>query len=70
MNKQLAEVVASENMSTIEHDGMLAAWDGFKTNLNQHMNQRNYTNAHTIKDMLEQKSLFLAELDNYEGLMK
>jgi hypothetical protein len=66
----LAEVVASENMSTIKHDGMLAAWDGFKTNLNQHMNQRNYTNAHTVKDMLEQKSLFLAELDHYEGLMK
>ena len=70
MNKLLAEVVASEGMSTVEHDGMLAAWDGFKTNLNQHIKQRNYTNAHTVKDMLEKKSLFLVELDRYKGLME
>ncbi|MGK0250368.1 MAG: hypothetical protein ACI910_003137, partial [Oleispira sp.] len=69
MNELLTEVITSENMSSIENDGMLAAWDGFKKNLNQHVNQRNYTNAHTVKDMLEQKSLFLVELDHYESLM-
>jgi hypothetical protein len=58
INELLAEVVSSENMSAVESDGMLSAWNGFKANLNQHLNRRNYTNAHTIKDMLEKKSLF------------
>jgi hypothetical protein len=70
INELLAEVVSSENMSAVESEGMLSAWNGFKANLNQHLNRRNYTNAHTIKDMLEKKSLFLAELERYESLIE
>ena len=70
MNKLLTAVVTSESMSAIDNNGILAAWDGFNTNLNQHLNQRNYTNAHTIKDMLQQKSLFLVELEHYESVIE
>ena len=70
MNKLLAEVITSESMSAIEHNGILRAWGGFKTNLNQHLTQRNFTNAHTVKDMLQQKSLFLGELEHYESAIE
>jgi len=70
INGLLAQIAPSENMSTTEYDGMLTSWDGFQTSLNQHMNLRNYTNAHTVKDMLEQKSRFLLELDRYENLIE
>ncbi len=70
MDILLAEVVSSENSSTVENTGMLTAWDGFKINISQHMNRRNYTNAHTIKDMLEQKALFLVELGRYEKMLE